>query len=242
MVLTCPFACQTKTERLDMKITLGPFLYQTTETIPTSAPVSPLHITMEWASAEHACQIPLFRVSPTPSRKLRLQHLVVRVADLPCDVVCTEPHIVVAQDQTYVPFEAVIAALYRSEEVARPIRDVLGELAQLVLIEAEPQDDLPNHGLLIPAAESEGFRVAHAVKDGDEMLLGICWQPRSSSSRFHVLNGVFRLSPELSGEWIEPPPDVGVACQLASELHRLFPTSPCQLLSAGGHQLIATLT
>jgi hypothetical protein len=222
-----------------MKIAIGPYftLYQPrAEALPTG--IAGLGTAVEWASPGGAVQIPLFRHRPGQTTRFGIESVVLRSGDLPCDVTCAAGHVIKVAGMSFVPLEAVLAALYRSEG-RRPLRDLLRELVSMVPLQASFQNPAPAGGL-IPAAEKKGYRLATAARDGEDILIELAWRPAENASLLHVVNGAMDSRSPEKGAWIESPIP-GVSALLADELHRLLPGPPGKILSDGGRQYLNSL-
>jgi hypothetical protein len=228
-----------------MKIILGPFFSRATTPVTiltTIQPrIAPLQIALEWSSPNEAHHIPLFRLEAPTGTKLK--DILLRAADLPRDVNCTETHIVETSEEMFVPLDALLASLYRANESGRPIREILRELAAMVPLGSPVGRTTPSPGLLVPMAEQEGFQITKGVRQGDEILLSIGWRPRESASLFHVETCRFlmRQGKPAVAEWVQPQGEAGISGPLADDLHRLFPGKPSGLLTGAGHDYVASL-
>lgn len=165
-----------------------------------------------------------------------------RQKDLPCDVVCTDSHVVETPKDTLVPFESVLVKIYRTTEVGRSIRGVLDDLADLITLNSRVKNHIPGSGLLIPAIEKEGFRIVHSIRHQDEILTELCWLAKNTTS-FHAGNWRFKMGRDkiVTCSWVAPQGDVGVATLLADELRKLFPGHPDTLLTSKGIHHLTSL-
>ena len=226
-------------ETRSVKILIGPlFIAHPPAAGPLPPEVTSLGTAIEWASPEGAVQIPLFRHRPKQTNRFRLEHVLVRSGDLPCDITCVSEHVFEASGIAYAPLEALVFALYNSE-TQRPIRDLLRDMASMIPLEAPPRRPAPA-GALMPAAEESGFRLAAAARDGDEVLIELAWRPSTDANPLHVVNGALPSDGRDKGSWIESSKP-GISALLARDLHRLFPGPPGGLMSGRGWQYLHSL-
>ena len=218
---------------------IGPLFTPYTPPIEILPPgIAPLNVTCEWASPASAVRIPLFRRTPHGTKRRAIEQVVLRSTDLPCDVKCTASSVLDAEGVLYVPFEAVIAELYRSGR-PRPLFDLLRDLMAMIPLQTSNTKPAPD-GCLVASAEEQGFRLATAIVDGDDTLLEIGWRPSRDTSLLHVLNAVIPAQEPDAGAWIDAPAP-GIAALLSVELHRLLPGQPSHLISSSGRQFLKSL-
>jgi hypothetical protein len=196
---------------------------------------------MEWASAMGVVRIPLYRRPPSPGLgSLRLDQLLFARACLPIDLECSTYQVVETPSETFLPVEALLAALYESHEVSRSILKVLAEVGSVVPLHSHVRLAITTKGLLVPHAEAAGFHLTKVVREGDQSYAEIEWQAAGQSNRFHCC--ICRFSLERrglrdEGAWL-PAGIIGVASLLAREFHQLVPGSPDTVFSPTGRSLI----
>ncbi len=226
-------------ETRSVKILIGPlFIAHPPAAGPLPPEVTSLGTALEWASPRGAVQIPLFRYRPEQTSRFRLEHVVVRSSDLPCDLTCVSEHVFEASGIAYAPLEALVFALYNSE-TQRPIRDLLRDMASMIPLDAPIRTPAPA-GALTPAAEESGFCLAAAGRRGDEILIELAWGPSRDVSPLHVVNAALPFNGRDKGSWIESSKP-GISALLARDLHRLFPGPPGDLMSGRGWQFLHSL-
>jgi hypothetical protein len=162
---------------------------------------------------------------------------------LPREVSCPETHIIDTIEGTFIPLETLLSALYVGNESSRPIRKLLSELTEMVPLDGAVRTDAPDHGLLVTAAEQEGFHIVKGVRQGKEILLSIGWRASKPTSLFHVANCRFLVEQgkPAAGHWVQLQGEAGVAGLLFEELNRSFPGGPDCLLTRSGLDYIASL-
>jgi hypothetical protein len=225
-------------------LTLGPYFISACGApsgAHTANQVVALGVSLEWAHAERAVTIPLWRHCPSHApNKLRLENVVVSLTDLPFDVQCSRYQVVDTPRGTFLPMEALLVALYTRYQVARAIRPVLAELASLVTLYNSVQCPLAGKGLLVPRAECRGFQLRTIIRTGGRAYAEIGWQPTGQDSVFHTCLCAFRLiqnGRNDAGQW-NAHGVIGVAQLLASELHRLVPGAPDKLFTPSGRMML----
>jgi hypothetical protein len=223
------------------KIAFGPFFASAHATQQVSGQIVPLNLAMEWSSPSEALRIPLFcqRLSYAQDR-IRLEHIVFRGSDLPCDMECQEYQAIHTATGVFLPLEGLLVALYRSCEIYRSVFQILNEFAAIVPLHATVTSPLASTGLLATEAERRGFRLNALFQESGLTYAQIGWEPECRSTRFHVCLASFRPGP--AGEWDAgnwmAHGDIGVSQLLADELHRLVPGAPVDLLSRAGRRLL----
>lgn len=228
-----------------MKIIIGPFFSRATPQVDTPSRqqpgIAPLRIALEWSSPEEAHCVPIF-VLDAP-QGLRLRQILARASDLPRDVICPDLHVLETQEGTFVPLEGLLSSLYQAGESGRPIREVLGELASIVPLRDTVRGAILDEGLLVPAAEAQGFRIIKGLREGEEILLSLGWAPQGLNSLFHVVTCRFWVQQGKldAGEWIKAQGAPGISQALAVELAQILPGAPNRLLSAAGLDYVNSL-
>jgi hypothetical protein len=238
-------ACQTRIrskEDIQMsKITLGPYFCAAYTPAFSNDEILPLGFRMEWASATRVVGIPLFRRHPgRRPGTLRLEHLLFARIDLPFELKCSSYQVVKTPTETFLPLEALLAALYDGNEVSRSILQVLAELVSTVAIHSRVTHAISLQGLLVTRAEASGFRLNTVIRDGDRLYAEIGWQPAGHANRFHTSICRFQLNRgglSTEGVWL-PAGVIGVASLLAREFHHLVPGPPKQAFSLSGASLL----
>jgi len=220
-----------------ISVTLGPFFTTANSSEPVSEQIVPLNLAIEWSSPHEARRLLLFRHRPPycPDR-IRLEQIVFRRSDLPCDMECQAYQAIDTPAGIFLPLEALLAALYRSCEIARPLRDLLNELVAVVPIYNRGIGQIRTEGLLTPEAEARGFRLNTFFQESELIYAQLGWESKSQSTRFHVCLATFQWHPDRRlnhGSWVTPR-EVGVSQILADELHRLVRGNPTALLSEAG--------
>jgi hypothetical protein len=204
--------------------------------------VVPLGVSLEWAHAHAAVSIPLFRHRPrhAPGR-LRLENVVFKRGELPFGLQCSQYQVVETPfDDTFLPAEALLVALYAKYEVGRSILSVLAELASLVPLYNSVQFPLAGEGLLVPQAQRNGFRLNSIIRERGQIHTDIGWRPAGQDYVFHTCLCTFRCAHAGSndpGQW-KAHSVIGVAQLLACELHRLVPGLPEKLFTPVGRHLL----
>ena len=223
------------------KITLGPFFTREHFSQPPIRGVAPLKLVMEWANAETAIRMPLFRrlFRYAPDR-IRLESLVFRRRDFPADMECQAYQVVTTPEGKFLPLEALLAKLYTTGEISRPVFSVLNDLASQVPFEDSLTKPIDAQRLLVPQAENCGFRLNAVFQESGSIYAQVGWEPECRATRFHV--GAIRFSPAADSgtkpaNWVAS--DVIGVCQvLSEELRRLLPGNPVGLFTRAGLQLI----
>ena len=224
-------------------ITLGPFFTAGQPSPQVNAQISALRLAMEWSNSNHATSIPLFRsILPYAPDRTRLEHILFRTSDLPCDIECLLYQAIDTPEGTFIPLDALLLALYRNSLISRTIFQLLNELAAVVPLRNSVTSPISTKGLLSTEAEARGFRLNAAFEEAGLIYAQIGWEAECSPTRFHVCAAVFRSKPNLSldeGKWIAQQ-DVGASQILSDELHRLVPGKPSNLLKKAGLQFLQT--
>ena len=145
---------------------------------------------------------------------------------------------VIAGGETCLPIEALLAALYQSHEVQRPVFDVLSELLALAPVDGSVTHPAPG-GLLVREAEEKGWCIITAFREEDGIYAEIGWRPTRDASALHACVCRFPTGTG-DGEWVPQGP-VALAEVLGAELHRQLPGPPRVLLSAAGEDYIRRL-
>jgi hypothetical protein len=87
------------------------------------------------ANASAAIRIRLFRHrSGHAQDRIRLEHIVFHRSNLPSDMECQEYQAINTPEGIFLPLGALLAALYRSCEISRPVFQLLGKIAAVVLL------------------------------------------------------------------------------------------------------------
>jgi hypothetical protein len=174
---------------------------------------------------------------------VRFHHIVVQANNIPCEVTCPKYQAIETHGGAFVPLEAVLAAVYRNNEVNRDIREVLQELGEFVSLHNFIRDHVPKEGLLLPAVEQAGFRIVNVLREGDVVRMELGWLPATSTNLFHTANCQFRVQAGAIAEdcWIQSEETVGISGLRAKKLHNSFPGSPKALMAAAGHDHIVSL-
>ena len=225
-----------------MKIILGPYFVGRLQTKLSETGVSPLKLTMEWATPAKSYAIHLFRNrSVSLQDRTRLEHLVFPEQELSCDIEYQEWKATRTQNGLFLPLDALLGALYGPGNTARPIFETLSELASAVQLDLLLNHSVQASGMLTPEAEARGFRLNAVFPDSDQVHVQLAWQPADNTNRFHVCLANFSTTPggELNaGEWT-PERETGVCRALAVELHKSVAGPPRGLLSESGRILIS---
>lgn len=222
-------------------ITLGPFFTPEHSSQPANTEIVPLSLAVEWANANTAIRIPLFRrpLRHAPDR-IRLENVVFRRSDLPSDMECQEYQVIDTMEGRFLPLDALLAALYSTGEIARPIFSVLEELAAQVPFHNALRKPIAAQSLLSPEAETRGFRLNAVFHESGLIYAQVGWEPECQSTRFHVCAVSFRTSPGSRLEavsWVAPR-EIGVCQMLSKELRRIVRGDPMGLFSESGIQLM----
>ena len=222
-------------------VTFGPYFTTVQQCHSTADEVVPLNLAIEWSSATKAERVELWRrLSPDTPAHVRLDQIVFHQEDLPLDIECLDHQVVDVFGQTHLPLDALLAVLYRSRHVCRPIYQILNELAGVIPLHSQVTNQTVVRDALSPELEANGFRLNAIYRQPHQMHVQIAWQPESCSARLHVCTVNFLLDhgglPN-SGKWI-PLRQIGVCQILAKELRRLVPGTPANLFSCAGSQLL----
>jgi hypothetical protein len=95
--------------------------------------VVPLGFQVEWANARAAIRIPPFRHrSGHAQDRIRLEYIVFHRSNPPCDMECQEYQAIHTPEGIFLPLGALLAALYRSCEISRPVFQLLSEIVAVV--------------------------------------------------------------------------------------------------------------
>ena len=219
-------------------IVLGPHLVRTPKPAMSPPDIAPLGFAIEWASPVGARRILLFRHSPAHApNRLRLENLVVAANQLPFDVECPEYQRVGTRKKIFVPLESLLLSLYRTHDVARPVCDLLRELASCVQLHSTVTSPILTTGLLANAIEERGFRLNTLVPSSCQLIADIAWNPPGADHRFHVCLCAFGASQE-DGEWMKPGL-IGVSQLLSDELRQIIQGPPAALFSPEGVRLLS---
>jgi hypothetical protein len=226
---------------------LGPFFNFDSESSSAPAPTSP-EITqigsIEWASPAQAHNITLFRHRPAHApNRLRIENIVLREADVPFDLSCSESSVVQSGGATYIPLEALLVALYERGLVSRPILTVLRDLAEKLPLYSRVQHPVLEPGMLAEATEREGFQLMSVdyYEDLQQIFATVGWRPHPGADALHACTLTFRRSPagEIDdGGWAEPG-SISIAQVLGPELRRLSPGKAIELLTPAGRRRLA---
>jgi hypothetical protein len=221
-------------------LTIGPHFLSACGAAPgCNQVVVPLRVSVEWAHAQAAVGIPLFRHRPRyASDRLRLEHVIFRRTELPFDLACSQYQVVESPLGTYLPLESLLVGLYRKYEPARCIFSVLSELASLLPLHNSVL--LPDAGLLVPQAELREFRLNTLILERGCLYAEIGWRPANEIYLFHTSICAFRATRDGgidAGHW-KPPVLVGVAELLANKLRQLVPGAPETLFTSLGRSLL----
>jgi hypothetical protein len=223
------------------RITLGPIFTAGQPAQTSNGQVSPLSLAIEWSNSNQATRLSLFRrLLPHAPDRMRLEHILVRCRDLPCDVECLDYQAVNTPEGDFLPLDALLLALYRSCAISRSIFQLLNELAAVVPLLSTVTNPLSTKGMLATAVEARGFRLNAVFRESGVILVQIGWEPECRSMRFHVCTATFQSKPggKLDeSTWIAQQ-DVGASQILSDELHRLAPGKPSELLSEEGFQFL----
>jgi|SRR5208282_3414930 len=223
------------------RLTLGPFFTTARFTLPKSDLIVPLNLEMEWSTAKKATRIPLFRhLPPHAPESIRLEHIVFRRVDLPCDLECRENQTVTTPEVIYLPLDPLLGALYRRREISRPVFQLLNDLVAVVPLRSRVSNPITTRGLLAAEAEAKGFRLNAVFREDAAICAQIGWESGCRSLRFHACLASFKRSPNRAlhpGIW-RIAGEIGVAQILADQLHQLKPGNPLDLLSETGIQLL----
>jgi hypothetical protein len=85
------------------------------------------------ANARAVIRIPLFRHrSGHAQDRIRLEHIAFHCSNLPSDMECQEYQAINTPEGIFLPLGALLAALYCSCEISRPVFQLLGEIAAVV--------------------------------------------------------------------------------------------------------------
>jgi hypothetical protein len=223
------------------QVTLGPYFTTAQQYHSVADGVVPLNLALEWSSAIQAERIDLCQLlSPGTPARVQLDQIVFHQENLPFHMECMDHQVVGVSGQNYLPLDALLAALYRSRHVCRPIYQILNELAGVIPLYSQVTNQTVVRDVLSPELESNGFRLNAIYRQPHQMHVQIAWQPESCSARLHVCTVNFLLDhgglPN-SGKWI-PLRQIGVCQILAKELRRLVPGTPANLFSCAGSQLL----
>lgn len=224
-----------------MNITFGPYFRADPATGGAGEEVLPLNIAMEWANPREFLSFHIFRrrSSRAPDR-IGLEHLIFPAHELPREMACQDCEAVQTQNGPFVALEGLLAAMYRRGEISRPVFETLEELASLVPFDSRVSRPISPSGLLLPSAETQGYRLNAVYRDSDRVLAHLAWQPEGKPTRFHVCAASFRSNPDRHldpGEWL-PERERGLCQVLSAELHRLVPGRPGDLMSEAGRLLL----
>jgi hypothetical protein len=224
-----------------MNLTLGPFLSTAQPCLAHFKQVLPLSLVLEWSTPERAYRIQLFRrMSSTTPARVRLDQIVFLREELPCDLECLHYQVHETADGDFLPIDSLLAALYRSHNVARPIFQLLTELASVLPLHHPVTNPITARNLLTAEAEALGFRLNAVYQEPRRILVQFGWQPASGSPRFHVCIAAFHLNTSGNsdrGTWVDER-DPGVSKILAIQLHRECPGDPARLLTFSGMDLL----
>jgi hypothetical protein len=208
------------------KIILGPFFSPSYGCHHSFGEVTSLDFHIEWASATRSFNIPIFPHSPNQRpAALNLEHLLFAQKQLLFDLECSRYQVVETHLETFVPLEALLVALYRRDELNRPIFRILSELISLVHIESRVRRPITEQDLRAPMTEDAGFRLNTIIRDGTGTYADIAWQPEAQTTRFHTCICKFNFDGREvldRGVWL-PAPVIGVCTLLPRELHKLAP-------------------
>jgi hypothetical protein len=155
---------------------------------------------------------------------------------------CPEWQIVATPEETFLPLESLLVALYRSGDVSRSIFAVLRDLESLVPFHSSVRKPAAGKGLLVPPAEAHGFVLTTLLRDPGLIYADFGWKPRAQANPFHVCLATFRTTAaglQDAGEW-RPHGSVGVAQLLAAEFHRMVPGSPLASFTGDGRNYLAS--
>lgn len=225
------------------EISLGPFFIRGGSSQGSSCEVVPMKLAVEWANADHAVRIPLFRrlLEHAPDR-IRLEHIVFRRSDLPCKMECQENQVSETSQGTFLPLGALLAECYRTGKISRPVFSVLNELAALAPLQEPVTNRITKTGLLLAKAEARGFRLNAVVQDAGLFYAQVGWEPEGSSTRLHVCCASFGSGTPQNLEEVQwmPPGEIGMSAVLAGELRRLVPGKAIDLFNQAGIHFLAT--
>ena len=159
-----------------------------------------------------------------------------RHSDLPSDMECQEFQVVRTQQREFLPLHALLAALYSTGEISRPVVSVLNELAAQVAFQNTVTRPIAARGLLLAEAETRGFRLNAIFQESGVVYAQVGWEPECQSTRFHVCVVSLRPCPTCKLEeasWVASG-EIGVSQILSEELRRIVPGNPMNLFSQAG--------
>ncbi|HZR17856.1 MAG TPA: hypothetical protein VFE51_11060 [Verrucomicrobiae bacterium] len=218
-------------------LVIGPFFSSMHVAAIDCGQVVPLGLQLEWASADSAAGIPVFRSSSGDGLdRLTIERVVLELRQLPFHLQCARCHLVETSSGRFLPLPSLLVALYSEYEVARSIFDVLAELGGLVPLEHPGRPLAANSGLLIPEAEQQGFVLSTIVADETDVYAEIGWRPPQQNYVFHTCICAFHQDKAGSagtGQWRQAG-QIGVGQLLSQELRRIVPGPPSWLLSRAG--------
>jgi hypothetical protein len=225
------------------EISLGPFFIRDGSSQGSSCEVLPLKLAVEWANADQAVRIPLFRrlLKHAPDR-IRLEHIVFRRRDLPCDMECQENQVSETFEGTFLPLDALLAARYGAGTISRPVFSVLNELAALVPLQETVTNRITQTGLLLAEADKRGFRLNAVFQEAGLFYAQIGWEPDCLPTRLHVCLASFRPGSAQNLQEVQwmLGHEVGISEVLSGELRRLVPGNAIDLFSQAGADFLAT--
>lgn len=224
------------------RLRIGPFFTGMSLHAPARRNEAPsLGVQIEWADEHVGAAIWLFRrrLKYAPKR-LRFEDVIFPASEVPFDFACSEYQVVETRLGTFLPLDALLAALFTRYQLARSVFAILDELASLVPLEARANYSEDAGGFLMPEVESKGFKLQNVIRDGDRLYAEIGWRPCGRRYAFHTSICQFQYTADgriHGGQW-KPHGVIGVAQLLARELRRLVPGGPENLFSLQGWECL----
>jgi hypothetical protein len=218
-------------------LVIGPFFSPTQCEVTEWRSINPLSIQLEWAGADVAGRVPLFRYrSEDALGRLTPEKVVWKLHPLPFRLQCARCDVIETQTEIFLPLEALLVGLYSGYKVGRSVFQLLAEFAALLPLEYPGRPLAANPGLLIPDAEERGFALSTVIHDGEEVYAEIGWRPPQQDYVFHTCICAFSrddLGTPDAGRW-QPAGKIGFGQLLSQELRRLVPGAPGNLLAEAG--------
>jgi len=232
------------------QVCLGPFFTPRAPSPTSIEDIEPLGVAIEWATPAGARAIELFRHRPKYRRGefyAYQQAIVFRHRELPFQMDCLTHTIVRAPDGDYLPLAALLATLYDRGEASAPILPLLREVEGIVPQHVPYDNPTERDGMLVPAAESAGFRILNpcpepaAAGKRPYIFISIGWRPHPDAMLNHAAIAAFNYSIQgeaisfESGRWEKGL--IGFPELLKRAISALIP-NPIDLFSPAGFERI----
>lgn len=228
-----------------VEIVVGPYFVSAPMAQRRAPQVASIDAVMEFATQQGSSKIPLFRkiCSQRPD-KCDLDEILIHSDDIPCDVEYRPFYAASSPEGTFVPLDAVLAAMFRDFRINRTPREVLADLCETV----HPGFAWRRRGgLLTDTFERRGYGVSMIDAYGRSVKAVLCWSPpteREKAEEGAVLVAWMDFRPQADGTlgegvWKEPWKE-HLSNVLYHEFRKNLAFKPVEVLSESGkEQLLA---